>query len=100
MSNYALGATFERRVKKQLEDAGYFVVRSAGSKGQLDLVAFGDGRTLFIQCKRARLTSGEWAALAALADRLGAIPILADRVGLWILNKPRVMTPFIIEMIP
>ena len=40
MTNYSKGANFERRVKRYLESCGYYVVRSAGSHGVLDLVGF------------------------------------------------------------
>lgn len=37
---YKKGARKEYKIKKQLEGEGWFVVRSAGSKGAADLVAF------------------------------------------------------------
>ncbi len=40
MSRYSKGARFERRVKKYLEDLGFYCVRSAGSRGEFDIVAF------------------------------------------------------------
>lgn len=36
--NYTRGRRFEYRVKKFFEDLGFYVVRSAGSKGVADLV--------------------------------------------------------------
>jgi len=52
MSNYARGANFERAVKKDLEGRGYLVMRSAGSHGVTDLVAFGPKYPVwFIQAK-------------------------------------------------
>lgn len=52
MTNYSKGAAFERRVKKQLERLGYYVIRSAGSHGYADLAAFqAHRRPLLIQCK-------------------------------------------------
>ena len=41
--NYQRGRAKEYRVKKKLEDAGLYVVRTAGSHGVCDLVAFGSG---------------------------------------------------------
>lgn len=55
--NYVSGCNFERRVKKHLEKLGYYVIRSAGSKGQIDIVAVSTDfmhmrmDTLLIQCK-------------------------------------------------
>jgi Holliday junction resolvase len=51
VTNYQRGATFERRVKKDLEECGYFVVRSAGSKSPVDLVGIKNGMCVLYQCK-------------------------------------------------
>lgn len=48
---YSKGANFERRVKKELEKYGWFVVRSAGSKSPVDLVAIKYGKCVMYQCK-------------------------------------------------
>lgn len=79
MSRYALGRSFEYRVRKRLEDVGYFVVRSAGSKGAVDLVGLRACRVVLVQCKRdGALPSAEWNNLLKLADELLATPVLAD----------------------
>ncbi len=39
MSNYKKGRALEYKARDDLEKMGYFVVRSAGSHGQVDLVA-------------------------------------------------------------
>lgn len=36
---YIRGANFERKIKKQFEEKGYYVMRSAGSHGAADLIA-------------------------------------------------------------
>ena len=51
VKRYVKGANFERQVKKDLESSGYFVIRSAGSKGKIDLVAFKSNDVRLIQCK-------------------------------------------------
>lgn len=53
---YISGVRFERKVKDYLIKRKYYVVRSAGSKGMIDLVAFrydpeGLHRAICIQCK-------------------------------------------------
>jgi len=53
MSNYQRGARLERLARAQLERAGYYVMRSAGSKGACDLVAWNDKCTRLIQVKAA-----------------------------------------------
>jgi len=77
-SQYRRGADFERTLKKFLEDLGYYVVRSAGSKGKVDLVAFNLAQTWFIQCKlTGKITAAETKALKSLAKKHGAIGFVA-----------------------
>ncbi|GAF94020.1 unnamed protein product, partial [marine sediment metagenome] len=57
--NYRSGRNFEYRVKKYLEEKGYYVMRSAGSKSPFDLVAVSDVHLLLIQCKYGKAPSGE-----------------------------------------
>jgi Holliday junction resolvase len=49
--SYRKGAQFERALAMQLRQAGAYVVRSAGSKGPADLVAWHGGRRALIQAK-------------------------------------------------
>ena len=52
MTNYATGRRFEWKRRDHWESLGYVVVRSAGSKSPIDLVAFSPtGGVLAIQCK-------------------------------------------------
>lgn len=83
------------------------VLRTAGSKSKIDLVAIRDGIQLFIQCKRSGLLpTAEWNALVELAQMVRAVPVLA--VGgrgerYWQLTAPktkrgqRPMTPMDIQ---
>jgi len=52
--NYQAGVRFERQRKKHWEEAGYVVIRAAGSHGFADLVAFATAHDAVytIQCKR------------------------------------------------
>ena len=50
--NYARGVYLERRARDELVKRGYVVVRSAGSRGPIDLVAVGADEVLFIQVKK------------------------------------------------
>ena len=52
MANYASGANFERDVRKYYEAKDYYVIRSAGSKGAVDLIAFNEYGTILVQCKK------------------------------------------------
>ena len=86
MNRYGAGRRLEWKVRKRLEGAGWFVIRSAGSKGPCDLVAFQRDRVLFVQCKRGRFSKAAWSALVATADAYDAIPLCADPDGLWSLG--------------
>ena len=48
---YKKGRDFEYKIKHSLERRGYRCLRSAGSHGEYDLVAYKDNTFLFIQCK-------------------------------------------------
>lgn len=80
-SGYRNGADLERAAKHELEDNGYYVIKSAGSKGVVDLAAFKPGETLFIQCKlTGRLSPAERVKLRQLAIAYGATPLGASWV--------------------
>lgn len=50
--SYKKGYRFEYRVKKFLEERGWFTTRSPASKG-VDIIAMKGDRKLFIQCKKS-----------------------------------------------
>ena len=50
-NKYSAGANFERRLFKVLEREGAYVIRSAGSKGAIDIVALFDGAVGCYQCQ-------------------------------------------------
>jgi hypothetical protein len=77
---YRSGANFERELKHELEGIGYYVIRSAGSHGQADLVALKRGvPPILIQCKLSNWTNAEREQLEEAASYLGAIWIMARR---------------------
>lgn len=65
---YNRGSAFERRVKRELEDVGYYVMKSGGSKGPADIIAIDTTGTAFlIQCKKdGKLSKKEWEDLVKL----------------------------------
>jgi len=72
---YNRGRSFEYRVKKYLENEGYLVVRSAGSKSPFDLVAISlkvyQPQILLVQCKYgAKISKKERDNLQALAKQI------------------------------
>lgn len=87
------GAAFERRVIHDLEPHGYDCIRSAASKGAVDIVAVAGrvncgcgcgvmdgtlGPLLFIQCKLSdpQISPRERLALLDLSLRAGALPVV------------------------
>ena len=77
-SNYRRGADLERAAKKYLEDNGYYVIKSAGSKGVADLVGIKPGETLYVQCKTdGYLLPDERVRFRQAALKSGAVPLVA-----------------------
>lgn len=77
-NHYAAGAAFERQVRHALEADGYDVIRSAGSKGKVDLVAIKPMFLAFIQCKTNGLCApAERAELIRVSGRANALPLVA-----------------------
>ena len=52
MTRYTMGVSFEYLVRDYLKAQGYSCVRSAGSKGAVDLVCWSPDEILFCQCKK------------------------------------------------
>jgi Holliday junction resolvase-like predicted endonuclease len=65
VSQYAIGARLERLARASLQRNGYHVIRSAGSKGAVDLAAFNTEHILLIQVKADRITPADRSKLAA-----------------------------------
>ncbi len=79
---YRTGRDFEYKVRTYLQDNGYSVIRSAGSKTKVDLVAIKPGQILFVQCKRGGvLPAAEWDEILTLAGHARAVPVLAQYGG-------------------
>lgn len=81
-NRYRAGADFEREVRKALVQDGYEVIRSAGSKTKVDLIAWKSlGPVLLVQCKRdGRISPAERTKLLELASlRSDFIAVVASR---------------------
>ncbi|QIK82424.1 restriction endonuclease [Sanguibacter sp. HDW7] len=83
-NHYRAGADFEREVRAHLIRHGYEVIRSAGSKTKVDLLAFKTGQVLVIQCKRnGSLPPAERVEVRRIAALIPtALPLLAARPGI------------------
>lgn len=79
-TRYASGRTFEYRVKRHLEGAGFFVMRAPQSKGPADLIAYDHGLCLLVQCKTKDWHEVDpWNEFYRLAVKHRAVPIFATR---------------------
>jgi Holliday junction resolvase len=83
-TNYARGSAFERRVRDKLAADGYTVYRTAGSKTQVDLIAYKPGGpTLWIQCSLGAKSKREMRELVDLtegfADSGPPSPVLVEK---------------------
>ena len=63
--SYKKGASFERKVRRALENEGYFVIRAAASK-PVDLVAIRDGKTVLVECKSGSSRISKFRAMELL----------------------------------
>jgi len=80
MTNYSNGSAHERRTKEKLEADGYYVIKSAGSRGVADLVAIKRDQILLVQGKlSSRLDPKDWNQLLTVADEIGALAIVVGR---------------------
>lgn len=84
VNHYRAGRAFEYKVRDNLTENGYAVVRAAGSKGgtKADLVAFKPGQVLLVQVKKndKPLTAAEWNRLVEVASWIdGAVAVWAEK---------------------
>jgi Holliday junction resolvase len=74
MSNYSKGIKAEKKVKSKLEDKGWLVKQSKGSRGPYDLYAMKSGKKLLVQVKSgtASASKEEVKRLRSSAKKKGA----------------------------
>ena len=85
-SHYAVGRRFEWKVRDKLQEKGYDVYRSYGSKGILDLIAVKGHKVLGIQCKSSKK------AYLPPKDRVNIVKVFENReytLHYWSDNKIR-----------
>ena len=80
MANYHRGRSFEQRVKEYLQSLGYYVMRSASSKGIADLFAAKRGKGFLLQCAYSSASvCGKWGEVAGLARKTGLPMFMVTR---------------------
>lgn len=81
--NYRRGYRAELAARAELEKQGYLVVRAAGSKGPVDLVAVGPDGVRLIQVRRAREGRGGLAKALRELEKVPAPPGVTREAWLW-----------------
>lgn len=77
---YVRGRDFEYRIMSDLRRAGYGVMRSSGSHGEMDIYAFKENSHLYVQAKiDGVIPPAEREKLTRLALSNNAVPVLAER---------------------
>lgn len=87
MTNYASGRSWEYQVRDWYSKRGYQVIRSAGSKSPVDLIAIDHKEVIFVQCKKELKKKNYMDDLAALRGLPRAFWI---RKELWVKRKTEV----------
>jgi len=72
---YIKGRRLELLAKRELEADGYFVIRSAASKGPFDLVAVSSFETRLIQVKTRKPSKREINKLKQISEKLYDVPV-------------------------
>lgn len=86
-NNYKRGTEIEHKIKNMLEVKGWFVVRSAGSKGVLDLIAMNKKGEIFcIQAKRTKAKNIPW---GKYSDEIKALEKFTEEY-----NNPKLRVEF------
>ena len=76
---YKRGRQFEYRVKKDMGERGYMVLRSPASKSKVDLYCMRKGELVFIQCKlHGQIGVEEWNEFLKTCKKVDARPIIAE----------------------
>ena len=93
-NNYATGARIERLARDVLRRYGYYVVRSAGSKGAFDLVAWNREEVKFIQCKKSgAFGKGDFEKMESVPIPLGGASRELwewDGSGDWLVHRQKI----------
>lgn len=92
MTNYERGRQAEYRTMQLLEAVGLHCIRSSGSHGPFDVVAYDQVSILFVQVKR-----GDWPSPAEM-ESLAAEPVPHNARKLVYRYRPRVKLPDIREV--
>ena len=58
-TNYQRGYAFENKIVRFFRDLGFFVIRSAGSKGPVDVIAWNETDIYLIQAKANSISPSE-----------------------------------------
>lgn len=81
-TNYQQGRETEYKAARDLEKVGYTTARMAGSHSSVDVIAWNDETTKFIQCKSFRQRAGSYTPDIAKLEALDLPP--CSTAELWV----------------
>jgi len=87
MTNYRRGYEIERKLKHRLEREGYYVIRSAGSHGAIDIFAMNSIEGLAIQVKRSKVNKVLYPKEMAEMKMLSFPPFVLKQLWVWLDKK-------------
>ena len=93
--NYVSGRAFEYRRKEAWEAKGYQVIRSAGSHGPFDLIAFHWERPVeLIQCKRVKTLKAAERLIKAFVEDPPQLPsrFFHQSIEIYVSNDHKVVS--------
>ena len=83
-TNYERGREVEYKCRKELEKEGFRTVRTSGSKGDWDVIAYNNKVVRFIQLKREKERRGHYPAIRNEIREIGLPNTLKIVRELWI----------------
>lgn len=87
MSNYSKGSRTELKIVSFLEDEGYTVTKSAGSKGAFDVIAYNSRVVRFIQSKYTSDANRSYAADIRKMEAADVPPYATKELWIYVKNK-------------
>lgn len=82
VNQYSRGRNLEYATRDLLIEQGFWVMRSAGSKTVVDLIALREDHALMVQCKlRGLISPDERKELLRVAKLIQAVPVVASKVA-------------------
>jgi Holliday junction resolvase-like predicted endonuclease len=96
-TKYESGRASEYKVQKELEAQGYCTTRAAGSKGKIDVIAWNDEHTRFIQVKTFLTRVGSYKADILAIEAISFPPNATAELWIRQRGKPGWLSQIVIK---